>query len=178
MRARLHLRPPSLTPLLATGLVSCNSATSPASPSPVAMLEVVDGSGGLVRCDGLVHCRPEPYAITQQMVGPAGGTIRVGGHSLAIPQGALGLPALIIPEAPSNSFISVQFHSEAPSFKREVILTLAYASCPAAGEQSRKPIAHSTSSGKNLRLHLSKDKLLKLRVSAEPQHFSRYAVVW
>jgi hypothetical protein len=178
MSSRLHLRPPSPAPRLATGLVSCNFATSPTSPSPVATLEVVNGSGGLVRRDGLVLCRPEPYAITQQMVGPAGGTLRVGERSVAIPQGALSLPVLIIAEAPSDTFSSVQFQAEALSFKRMVILTLDYSSCPVACEQSGKDIAHTTSSGKILRLHLSKGKRLMLPARAEPQHFSRYAVVW
>src|SRR6266513_2058530 len=45
--------------------------------------------GGLPGPTGFLRCQPLPYDSSTQTIGPDGGTIRVGPHSLVIPAGEL-----------------------------------------------------------------------------------------
>ena len=160
--------------VLATGLTSCSSLEAPTAPpaaatSPDLRLPILSG---------LLACNPQPYARTVQVVGPGGGTIQVGGHSLVIPPGALLLPVTITAEAPSDAVASVRFQPEGLRFQRSATLTLDYSNCPAGRLQILKHVAYTTDGLDILSLLLSRDNLLAMRVSADLQHFSRYAVAW
>jgi hypothetical protein len=56
----------------------------------------------LLRPTGLLACRPLPYASATQTIGPDGGVIQVGPHTLRIPPRALSRPITITAEAPSG----------------------------------------------------------------------------
>jgi hypothetical protein len=161
--------------LVATGaLTSC--ATSDVPTAPAESLNSAELRLPLLR--GLLSCVPQPYASTVQVVGPAGGVLRVGGHSLVIPAGALLAPVTITAEAPSDDVASVRFQPEGLQFLRPATLTLDYSSCPAGRLQILKRVAYTSDGLDILSFLLSRDDLLRMQVSANLEHFSRYAVAW
>jgi hypothetical protein len=168
--------------LLAGSLISCTSTDGNA---PLAPAVVADSSTSALSLPiitplltGLLSCRPQPYASTSEVIGWAGGTIRVGGHRLVIPAGALHHPVLITAEAPSDNVASVRFQPEGLHFDRPATLTLDYSACPAGRLQILKRVAYTSDGLDILSLLLSRDNLLTMKVSADLEHFSRYAVAW
>lgn len=134
--------------------------------------------GGLI--DGVLACKPQPYASNTQTVGPDGGTIFVGRHKLVIPPGALNSAVEIKAEAPTDAANSVRFAPEGLQFNagHSPILTLDYSNCPAGRLQILKHIAYTTERLQILSRLVSLDNLLTQQISAPIQHFSRYAVAW
>src|SRR5438874_11125729 len=106
----------------ALSMVSCSSGDDgPSGPSSEASPAALLGSsgGGLLGTgigSGLLACTPLPYAVTQQTVGPDGGTLLVGPHKLTIPAGALSTPVLITAEAPVGTVNSVRLSPEGLTF--------------------------------------------------------------
>lgn len=160
----------------ATLLSSCTSMESATAPTTATA-----GSASnlqLPLLGGLLVCERQQYALSQQVIGAAGGTLRIGNHLLVIPAGALAQPTLITGEAPADFVSSVRFQPEGLRFLRPATLTLDYSSCPAARLQILKRVAYTTDSLDILSYLLSRDDLVRMRVSADLQHFSRYAVAW
>jgi len=133
-----------------------------------------------LRLSGLLACSPQPYASSSALIGPNGGTLRVAGHVLVVPRGALLQPVLITAEAPRDTVASVRLSPEGLRFAagRPAVLSLDYSNCPLGRLQLRKHIAYTTDNLNVLSLLLSTDNLLLARVSAPLEHFSRYAVAW
>jgi hypothetical protein len=160
-------------------------ASAPAANPGASQLDTAASSGamnsligGLI--DGVLVCKPQPYASTTQVVGPEGGTIKVGRHTLVIPAGALSGSVQIKAEAPSDVSSSVRFSPEGLQFNagHSPVLTLDYSNCPAGRLNILKHIAYTTERLKILTRLISLDNLLKLQISAPIEHFSRYAVAW
>ncbi|HEX5385214.1 MAG TPA: hypothetical protein VFW66_00790 [Gemmatimonadales bacterium] len=173
-----------LASLLAT-VVSCSSGNGPTAPTEPAAPSNLLGSagGGLLGTGigaGLLACKPLPYAYTEQTIGPAGGTIDVGPHALTIPAGALTAPVLITAEAPVSTVNSVKFGPEGLHFAggHPARLTMSYANCPLLGQLLPKRIAYTSDLLRILSYLISADDLLTHHVSADVEHFSRYAVAW
>lgn len=178
IRSRRVLRVLAMVMLFATVLTSCSTLDAPTTPtsSPEAAQLKLPVIPGLLQ--GLLACNPQPYARTEKVIGPLGGTIRVGGHTLVIPIGALSRNVTITAEAPSDSVASVRFQPEGLQFIRPATLTLDYSSCPLGRLQILKHVAYTTDRLQILDLLLSRDNLLLMKVSADLKHFSRYAVAW
>ena len=184
--------------LLLTASCGTDGPTSPTAattPAPVSSTARPDASllGGLTTdlgtglngltgglLNGLLSCSAQPYARSSQVVGAAGGTIRVGRHSLVIPRGALSRDVLITAEAPSDEVASVRFSPEGLQFNagHSPTVTLSYAACPLGRLQLLKHVAYTTERLQILNILTSIDNLLTMQVSAPIQHFSRYAVAW
>jgi hypothetical protein len=181
IRSRRVLGFLSLVLLLATGLTSCTAGDSPTSPAPAA---VSDSQASLrlpiltPLLNGLLACDRQDYGITRKWIGPGGGSIRVNDHVLQVPAGALTQNTLITAEAPSDYVASVRFQPEGLRFARQATLTLDYSGCPLGRLNLLKRIAYTTDRLDILSFLLSRDDLLRMRVSAELDHFSRYAVAW
>jgi hypothetical protein len=133
--------------------------------------------GGLV--NGLLACRPLPADSTRQLIGPAGGTIRVGPHTLVFPRGAVPAPITISAVAPSATVNSVilsphglQFTGPRPQ------LTMSYANCSLLPRLLPHRIAYTNDLLAILEVLNSVDNLFRSQVSAPLDHFSRYAVAW
>ena len=64
----------------------------------------------------LLRCEPRDYEAAAEIIGPQGGTIKVGEHQLVIPAGALAQEELIVAEAPTSSLVDVNFgpHGQLP----------------------------------------------------------------
>ena len=169
----------------ALNLMSCSSEqdgpTGPGeTPAPSALLGSGDGLLGTGIGSGLLACDPLPFASTARTVGPDGGTIVVGPHTLAVPAGALTAPVLITAEAPVGTVNSVRLLPEGLRFAagRPARLTLSYANCPLTARLLPKRIAYTTDLLEILSYVLSVDDLFHRKITGRLEHFSRYAVAW
>lgn len=186
IRSRFAVGVLAMAVLVASGLTSCATGDGPTAPQAASTTTAaaVHQTAGLqlpvvsALLKGLLSCAPQPYAQTQQWVGPAGGTLYIGKHTLVIPAGALAAPVLIQGVAPSDSVSSVRFTPEGLQFLRPATLTLDYSSCPLGSLNILKHVAYTTDNLLILQLLISQDNLLTMKVSANLQHFSRYAVAW
>jgi hypothetical protein len=175
---------------LAAG-ISCSSTDSlPTESAPQVAPTTADPSllGGLLGILGktpivspLLSCRPQPYAADTLVVGPHGGTLHIGPHTLVIPKGALDQAVRIIGEAPSDKVVSVRFQPEGLRFNRwhPARLTLDYSSCGLIRNILPKQIVYTDDELNILSvLTGSVDNLLTDQVSAPIKHFSRYALAY
>ena len=131
------------------------------------------GPGG-----GLLACQPPPYDSTTQTIGPAGGTIRIGSHSLVIPAGALPSPTAITAVVVSGPVNAVRLEPQGLQFQQAADLTLSYANCDLLGSLAPKRIAYTTEARDILEYLRSADNLFARQVTGELRHFSEYAIAW
>lgn len=182
IRSRRILGLMSLVLTLATGLTSCTSGDSPTGPSEVTAVRDTQSNLYLPivtpLLNGLVGCNRQSYDYEQKVIGPNGGSIQVNGHVLTIPAGALSRNVTITATAPSGFVAAVEFQPQGLQFARPAKLTLDYSSCPLGRLQLFKHIAYTTDDYNILDLLSSLDDILRMRVSADLRHFSRYAVAW
>jgi hypothetical protein len=132
--------------------------------------------GGLLDVTGLLTCEEQKYDVTSQTIGPKGGTIRVGKHSLVIPKGALKKNVRIKAEQMRGPTNSVRFSPEGLEFEKPATLTLNYQNCEDVG--TPKAVVYTTEKLKILEVLRSLDLLKKRTVTAPIDHFSRYAVAF
>ncbi|MDX2123145.1 MAG: hypothetical protein SF070_19060 [Gemmatimonadota bacterium] len=171
-------RPRPLFALLATLVVvlGCATEQGPTAPAVPAATEEQRILAPLL--DGLLTCYPQPYARATAVIGPAGGTLHVGRHTLVVPRGALAGPVRITGEAPVGVVASVSFEPHGLQFARTAALTLDYSSCPMGRLRLLKRVAYTDDDLNILSYLLSRDDLLRMRVTGDLDHFSRYAVAW
>jgi hypothetical protein len=180
--------------LLLTVGVSCTTADNgPTEVSAPAQAEqpsfgligdltgtVTDLTGTLVGTLGkvtdLLLCSPQPYAITTQTIGSAGGVIKVGTHQLIIPQNALSEKVTITAEQMTGSTNSIRFSPEGLQFQQPAALTMTYGNCALVLLQ--KKIVFTSEKLKILEVLTSLDLFKKKSVTAPIDHFSRYAVAY
>jgi hypothetical protein len=139
------------------------------------------GDGNLLGSGGgadLLACPPQPEVQASEEIGPAGGTLQVGPHHLVVPPGALDSLVLISAVAPKDPVVSVRFEPEGLRFAQPARLTLSYAHCPLLPGLLPKRIAYTSDVLELLQILISSDNLLDRQVSADLDHFSRYAVAW
>jgi hypothetical protein len=148
-----------------------DSLTAPVAESPSA--SIVDLLSNLQ----LLSCSTQPYAVTTQTVGQAGGTIVVGAHKLVIPADALTSDVTISAEQVPGSTNSVRFSPEGLSFEKPASLTLSYSNCSRLLSVLKK-VVYTDEQLRILDLLPSVDLRLNQTVSAPISHFSRYAVAW
>jgi hypothetical protein len=167
------------------GTLAVCSADGPAAPQPAeqpnASLLGGDGLLGLGGTDGLVDnllsplsCRTSGYGSVTKTIGSAGGTIKVGPHTLSIPSGALAKNVSITMSAPKGNYIETQFQPHGLTFLKETNLTLSYKEC---GLLVLNPKVAYVDDNKNiLEVVLSLPNLLGKTVTGRVKHFSGYLV--
>ena len=130
----------------------------------------------LLKITGLLSCQEQQYAVTAQTIGPQGGTIRVGKHTLVIPRGALGSNVRIKAEQMRGPTNSVRFSPEGLQFQKPAVLTLNYQNC--RNIDVPKAVVYTTDRLEVREILRSLD-ILRLRIISAPiDHFSRYAVAY
>jgi hypothetical protein len=176
-----------LVPVLLVS-VSCStdeSAFGPSPEPPSQLLSTVVGTTStlvgtatstLLAAVDLLTCSEQPYAKSAKVVGPEGGTITVGSHSLFIPRGALNRKVQIAAEQVRGSTNSVRFAPEGLRFARPAEVTLSYANCVQL--PLKKRVVYTDELLKILDLLPSKDAPKSRTVTGKIDHFSRYAVAY
>jgi hypothetical protein len=132
--------------------------------------------GGLLEITGLISCSEQKYEVTSKTIGPDGGTIEVGKHTLRIPKGALSKKVKIKAEQMSGSTNSLRFSPEGLEFKKAATLTINYKNCE--NTDTPKAIVYTTEEFEVLEVFRSLDLFKKHEVTAPIDHFSRYAVAY
>jgi hypothetical protein len=160
--------------MTAAALLSCGEP--PLGPVPPPQADLI---GSLLQATGLLQCSSLPYASATQTIGSAGGTIRVGPHTLTVPAGALSSPVAITGALVTGRGVNaVQFQPEGLRFQRSASLTMSYANCNLIGLLLPKRIAY-VSDGLDILSYLASiDNLFAKQVTGRVDHFSNYAVAW
>ena len=177
-----------LLALLVAGLVgltaSCGTESTPTGVAP-AVAPSADLIGGVLgavdntlQATGLLKCTPLPYASNSKLIGPPGGSLQIGPHTLTIPAGALSQWTQVTGEAPSDKVNSVRLYPEGLQFAKSASLTMSYSNCNLLGRLAPKRIAYTTDGLQILSYLLSLDNLFAQKVTGQVNHFSRYAVAW
>jgi hypothetical protein len=163
-------------------LASCSDSSPLAPLTPAADSSSIMQAGLLGRVlanVGALECRALPAAAATKVIGPDGGVIEVGEHTLEIPRGALTRRVSITASSPSGSKAHVQFAPHGLTFERPVKLTMSYAHCGLLGSLAPKRIAYTDGRLVNvLEYLLSVDNLLQKEVSTKLDHFSDYVIFW
>lgn len=144
----------------------------PREPAPEASL------GSWLQGTGLLTCSPVPADSVTQTIGPEGGTIVVGLHSLYLPEGALDSAVTITAVAPSDTVNRVQFQPAGLVFDPPASLRMSYANCNLLGSTVPKRIAYVSDALDILYYLLSVDNPLTQTVTGRLEHFSEYALAW
>jgi hypothetical protein len=132
--------------------------------------------GTLGSVTDLLTCSAQPYRVTRQSIGPNGGVIRVGTHTLSVPGNAVSGTVMITAEQIPGSTNSVRFSPEGLQFQKPAVLTMSYENCALVLLQ--KKIVYTTEKLKILEVLTSIDLFRSKTVSAPIDHFSRYAVAY
>jgi hypothetical protein len=175
--------------LLAVLLVVClfapscgeppSSPVAPAAPPAALPAPQADLIGSLLGPTGLLKCSDLPYAATTRTIGPMGGSISAGPHTLFIPAGALDAATTITMTAPAGRGVNqVHFEPEGLQFDRPAALTMSYANCSLLGKVLPKRIAYTDERLNIISYLLSLDNILSKRVTGKLDHFSDYVVAW
>jgi len=163
--------------------VSCQDSTPTAVPIAAAPAPVPAPEAGLIGAllgpTGLLKCSNLPYASNTSTIGPLGGTISAGPHTLVVPPGALLSPTTITMTAPTGMGVNaVRFQPEGLRFVTPAALTMSYANCSLLGKILPKRIAYTDDKLNILYYLLSLDNLFSKRVTGKVNHFSDYVVAW
>jgi hypothetical protein len=133
--------------------------------------------GTLGSVTDLLLCSPQPYAVTTKSIGPKGGVIRVGSHTLQIPGNAVSGTVQITAEQIRGSTNSIRFSPEGLRFQKPATLTMSYENCALVLLQ--KKIVYTNEKLKVLEvLQATLDLFKKKQVTAPIDHFSRYAIAY
>src|SRR2546430_6025920 len=139
MKARRLLIAPVLLLVVALACTDRTPTSVPAAPAPDASL-----IGGLLGATGLLKCSSLPYASQTRTIGPLGGTISAGPHTLVIPPGALTSPTAITMTAPTGLGVNaVKFQPAGLRFVTPAALTMSYSNCSLLGKILPKRIAYT-----------------------------------
>ncbi len=171
-----------LPTLVVAGFVtlSCSRDRAPTAPAPSPQLDGVHNIGtreANQHTAGLVSCPSLPFGADTQVVGPAGGTLHIGPHTLTFPPGALDTTVTIIAMAPSDTIRFVQLYPQGLTFE-DAWLTLNYQGCQSKPGHHDHQVAYTDNAFNVLYYVESYDQTRSSKVTAEIQHFSRYAVGW
>jgi hypothetical protein len=140
---------------------------------------LLDGSllQGILSSLSLHRCDSPDFGSVTKTIGPAGGTIQVGPHSLMIPAGALYNPVAITATASAGKHVKVDFEPHGLRFKYRATLRLSFAHC-----ESRPLLPKVVYVGGSsdlltiLELVPALTNVSGERVTASLGHFSGYAI--
>lgn len=133
-------------------------------------------SGGVPDKISLLICQQQEYAVTTAVIGPQGGQISVGNHTLTIFENALSADVTITAEQIEGTVNSVRFSPEGLQFAVPAELSLSYQNCAAVKWSKR--VVYTDELLNILELPPSVDDSVNIRVKGEIDHFSRYAVAY
>lgn len=133
-------------------------------------------SGSTPITSTLLVCQLQEYAVTTAVIGPLGGQINVGNHSLRIPENALSADVTITAEQVAGSLSSVRLSPEGLRFAVPAELFLSYSNCASVARPKR--IVYTDELLNILEAPLSVDFSSSSQVKGLINHFSRYAVAY
>jgi hypothetical protein len=128
---------------------------------------------------GLVSkCRPLAPLTVHRVIGPAGGTLAIGPHSLTIPSGALSGHVNIRAKIGGGSVNVVELKPDRLVFQAPAVLTMSYANCDREGRTGALTIAVVNDTLGIVDYVSSSDDTATQTVTGNIPDFSNYAVAW
>lgn len=128
---------------------------------------------------GLIVCNVRQTTYGSEWVGPYGGVVRVGPHTLVIPPGALKSYTRIRGTAPRGDVVLVDFEPHGLKFERPTALSLSYRDCGLTGNLLGGlllDVVYVDGSQNILEVLPSLNDLFGQRVTGRVDHFSGYAL--
>lgn len=132
------LRTGALTAALLIAMVTGCSDTG-TSPTGVGSSELetatsllAPGTPAEAAADRFLHCPVSTTRSTERTIGLLGGTIRLDGHSIRIPAGAVLLPTRFMLTVPASKYVEVEIHAEGHEhfqFLLPASVTMSYDRC-------------------------------------------------
>ena len=178
--------------LVALGfLLACGDPTAPVTPVAKPTAPAVMPNANLVNVfNGLLNVTNGvttligdllPCAVTTDQwntanIGPNGGRLNVGPHSLVIPRGALTRQTQISAHAVRGNHVRVEFSPSGLQFSTPATLTLSYGVC--APKNKPVQVVYLKDDQHVSETEPSKDSRLTKSVAATIKHFSSYAVAY
>lgn len=179
---------------LALTLAACTADFAPtapkspelaAPPQPSNLLGLLGGDdqdsdgqlAGLLSNLSLHRCDSPDFGSVSKSIGPAGGVIQIGPHSLTVPAGALSKPVVITATAAAGKYVKVDLEPHGLRFNSRVTLRLSYSHC--ASRPLLPTVVYVGGAGdllSILELVPSLSELSGERVTARLGHFSGYAI--
>ncbi len=160
--------------------VSCNDSTPVAPVAPVSATPQPQASliGTLLAPTGLLACTPQPYDSVTKVIGPEGGSLKVGANWFYVPPRALDRDVAITAVAPRGDVNLVQFQPQGLKFSRPAVLTMSYANCGLLGRLLPRHIAYTNDALQILELLPALDNFFRHTATARIGHFSGYAIAY
>jgi hypothetical protein len=126
----------------------------------------------------LMRCEPQEYTSDVELIGPDGGSLKVGPHELKIPKGALDHEVVISAVAPVSDLVEVQLQPEGLRFAQPAQLKLSYDRCVQPTSWLKLFIVYLSDIDQILEVKATLDKKGLKELFTDLDHFSRYAVAW
>ena len=155
--------------LAATLIAACSDeATAPSTP---ALAVAGTRPPTITRC-------AQPYGATSGWIGPQGGRLKTGGHTLYVPPGALSVSTFITMETPSGNISHVVFGPEGLKFNGSypAHLVMSYQNCFLTPDATQQ-VAYTSASLSILETQPSVSDPATLTVDAKLTHFSDYVIL-
>ncbi len=164
---------------LAVGCRDASAPTAVARPA-VAAVNRAASHGANQRDDvagtpQLLACDTHDSASASATLGPAGGTIQVGGDRLVVPGGALTTSTLITATIPADTLADIHFAPHGLHFNKPVILVLSTTGCN-VGSASPSYVVYLDNSGNVLETLDATFNGGSHTVTTRIHHFSSYAI--
>lgn len=168
MNRLTRILPAAASLLWATLIFGCTSELT--APDTPAIAEAV-------AAPSFTACKPLPEASASGWIGPKGGLLRAGPHTLKVPPTALNSTVFITLEAPSSSINRIGLEPQGLKFNAGIgaYLTVSYENCtvPPGSEQRVVRISESLTV---LQVTPSLMDSATLTVEGKVLHFSGYAL--
>ena len=126
----------------------------------------------------LLRCDPLQFTGSASIIGPNGGDINVGPHTLRVPRGALPWDAVITVEAPTGLEVGIELSPRDVGFAEKLVLEIDYDHCTVSDTLPPLRGVWVSDSGAVLEFPPSVDDRQGRRLSVELDHFSKYAVAY
>jgi hypothetical protein len=129
----------------------------------------------------LLRCEPLEFAADAEVMGPQGGQLKIGPHTLVVPKGALDREQLIAGEAPTSALVEVHLDPHGLQFAKSAQLTLSYDHCMRPDKYTYRIVYAEDDDGlgtKILEFPPSEDDKTLKKVEADIDHFSRYMIAY
>ena len=175
----LHSFRPLFAALILMMSAACSSDQAPTlAPAPAPEMSLIGDLTGAVTnllppVKGLLACKVTESHSATEVIGRAGGTIRVGPHSLYIPADALGSTQTITATAPAGNVVEVEFQPHGLKFNRATLLTMSYKDCGLVGRLLPR-IVYADENLNILEVLLTIPNVFRQTVTAKTDHFSSY----
>jgi hypothetical protein len=149
-------------------VVGCGTDVVTSTPRLVAYGKGDNAPGRLVACER------RDVAVDSALIGPAGGTLRVGANELVVPPGALTVTVMLRGEVPEDTVASIRLFPEGLIFRKPAGLVLDTEGCADPGSGAK--ILYLDEAGNVLEEIDAHYRPWWKRVAAPINHFSRYAL--